>query len=73
MTIHIVLFTSLSCDPVVEPFGDPIDARSRMQRILTDGGWPLEAAREAATKGSSVTVRDDGDDDTVRILVREVR
>jgi len=71
MNVHVVLVTSNSTDPVVEVFADRKDATSRMKRILTDGGWPLDAAIAAADKGEEVVV--DEDDDAVRILDRTVR
>ncbi len=73
MNVHVVLVTSNSADPVVEVFADRRDAVSRMLRILTDGGWPYDAAAAAAQKGDEVMTGDEGDDDAVRILERPVR
>lgn len=65
--MHAVLFTSLSCDPVIELFSIRSNAERRMKDILVREGWPEAAARDAAVKGSAVAVNDRGDDDTVRI------
>lgn len=73
MNVHVVLVTSNSADPVVEVFADRGSAVSRMLRILTDGGWPYDAAAAAAEKGDEVMTGDGGDDDAVRILDRPVR
>lgn len=73
MTIHLVLVTSLSHDPITEAFSARNSAVARMKRILTDGGWSDIDAARAANAGAPVAIDDRGDDSTVTIRDLQIK
>lgn len=73
MTIHLVLVTSLSHDPVTTPYARRGDAVADMSRVLVQGGWSKTDADRAAAAGTPVAIDDRGDDGTVSIRDLTIR
>jgi len=73
MTIHLVLITSLSHDPVTTPYARRADAVADMKRVLVQGGCSEVEAERAANAGTPVLIDDRGDDSTVCIRDLEIK
>lgn len=66
----ITVHESLSFDTITKAHATLDDARAHMRKVLIDGGWPAEDARQAAEENRLSLVADDGDSET--IVIREI-
>lgn len=63
-TVH----QSLSFDTIITDHPHRLGAEAHMIKVLREyGGWPQDAAVDAARSGKPTLVRDDGDNETVEI------